>query len=319
MARLAAALANAGRSADAAAVYLAIPTASMADALDYRQKAAQQLLFAGHIDEGLRVVREVLHTIGMTLPETRSQTLLALLGSRMLVRLRGLRYRERLEDAVPSDVLAKVDACWAITAGLSIVDTMRGAVFQARHLLLALRAGEIGRIHRALCFEAGFAAAGGSRTARRVRVIRTITAGLAQRIGASYTRAMQLLIEGVSDYLAGRWTPAAAAFSDAERLLTDDCTGVTWELDCSRLFGLWSLYYLGELKTIAARFPVLLRDARDRNDLYASHNYWRPSRPYRLPRCCRLGTAARYHARGDRKMASWPLRFSTPHGTLVVY
>ena len=60
MARLAAALANAGRSADAAAVYFAIPTASMADALDHRQKAAQQLLFAGHIDEGLRVVREVL-------------------------------------------------------------------------------------------------------------------------------------------------------------------------------------------------------------------------------------------------------------------
>jgi hypothetical protein len=36
------------------------------------------------------------------------------------------------------------------------------------------------------------------------------------------------------------------------------------------LFGLWSLYYRGDVGAIAARFPVLLRDADDRGDLYAS-------------------------------------------------
>jgi hypothetical protein len=81
---------------------------------------------------------------------------------------------------------------------------------------------------------------------------------------------MHLLCGGVSDYLVGNWKPAAAAISDAERLLTDHCTGVTWELDSSRFFGLWALYQLGELKAIADRFPALLKDAHDRGDLYAS-------------------------------------------------
>jgi hypothetical protein len=270
MASVAMALANAGRCAEAAAVYLAIPTSRIAEALDFKQKAAQQLLFGGHIDEGLRVVREVLHAVGMTLPESRAQTLSALLGGRLRVRMRGLRYREREAHAISPDELMKVDACWAVSAGLAIVDTMRGAVFQTRHLLLALRAGEVERVHRALCLEAVFAATRGPRTARRVRRIQTMTGDLAQRIGTSYAAAMNLLNGGVCDYLVGRWTPAAAALGNAEQILTDHCTGVTWEVDCSRLFGLWSLYQLGELKTIAARFPILLKDAFDRGDLYAA-------------------------------------------------
>jgi tetratricopeptide (TPR) repeat protein len=270
MVRFARALANAGRSAEAAAVYLAIPSSTPAEALDFRQKAAQHLLFAGHLDEGLRIVRTVLSEVGMKLPETRSRTLLALITSRLRVRMRGLRYRECAADAVPPGVLTKVDACWAVAAGLSVVDTMRGAVFQARHLLLALDAGEIERVHRALCLEAGFLAAGGSRTTRSVERIRTMAAALTERIGTPYARAMDLLTGGVADYLVGRWTPAAAALTEAERLLMNECTGVTWELDCSRLFGLWSLFYRGDVSAIAARFPVLLRDADDRGDLYVS-------------------------------------------------
>jgi hypothetical protein len=264
------ALTNAGRSTEAAAVYQAIPAATAAEALDFKQKAAQQFLFAGHIDDGLKVTREVLAAIGMTLPETRSQTLLALVAGRLRVRLRGLRHREREAREVPPDELMKVDACWSVSAGLGIVDTMRGAVFQTRHLLLALRAGELARIHRALCMETVFVATAGSPAVRRVQRLRGMTGALTPRVATPYAEAMHLLCGGVSDYLVGNWKPAAAAISDAERLLTDHCTGVTWELDSSRFFGLWALYQLGELKAIADRFPALLKDAHDRGDLYAS-------------------------------------------------
>ena len=40
---------------------------------------------------------------------------------------------------------------------LGIVDNIRGADFQGRHLLLALNAGEPYRIARALCMEVGTA------------------------------------------------------------------------------------------------------------------------------------------------------------------
>jgi hypothetical protein len=264
------ALTNAGRSTEAAAVYLAVPASTAAEALDFKQKAAQQFLFAGHIDDGLMVVREVLAAIGMTLPETRWQTLLALLAGRLRVRLRGLRHREREAREVSPDDLMKVDACWSVSAGLSIVDTMRGAVFQTRQLLLALRAGEVARVHRALCMETVFAATAGSPAVRRVQRLRRKTGALTPRVATPYAEALHLLCSGVSDYLVGNWKPAATAISDAERLLTNHCTGVTWELDSSRFFGLWALYHLGELKTIADRLPALLKDAHHRGDLYAS-------------------------------------------------
>jgi hypothetical protein len=145
MPRLAQALANAGRSAESAAVYLAAPASSAAVALDFKQKAAQHLLFGGHIDEGLTVIGDVLASIGMSLPETRWQTILSVVVGRARVRMRGLRYGERETSAIAADELMTVDACWSVSAGLALVDTVRGAVFQTRHLLLALRSGEAER------------------------------------------------------------------------------------------------------------------------------------------------------------------------------
>jgi eukaryotic-like serine/threonine-protein kinase len=270
MARLAQALAHAGRSAEAAAVYLAAPAPSAAVALDFKQKAAQHLLFGGHIDQGLDVVRDVLTSIGMALPETRRGSILSLVTGRARVRMRGLRYRAREASAVAAEELMKIDACWSVSAGLALVDTVRGAVFQTRHLLLALRAGEPARVHRALCAEAAFCAARGVSAARRTERLNDLTRDSARRIDTPYAHAMHLLCLGITHYLLGRWKPAADATADAERLLSDHCSGVPWELDSARYFSLCAHFFLGELKVIAGRLPVLLKDAQDRGDLYAS-------------------------------------------------
>ena len=55
----------------------------------------------------------------------------------------------------------------------------------------------------------------------------------------------------------------------SETILRERCTGVAWELDTTHIYSLRALYYLGRLTEISARLPMLLRDARDRDDLFA--------------------------------------------------
>ena len=86
----------------------------------------------------------------MSLASTPQRALLSMVWQRLKIRLRGLRFVERRADEVKPADLMKIDTCWSVAMGLGIVDNIRGADFQGRHLLLALDAGEPYRIARAL-------------------------------------------------------------------------------------------------------------------------------------------------------------------------
>src|SRR3954468_24561023 len=103
-------------------------------------RAAERLLRAGHIDRGIEQVRTVLARVGMALPATPGRALASVLVRRALVRLRGLRLTERRACDVAADELTRVDICWSL-ASLGLIDTIRGADFGARQLLLALQVG----------------------------------------------------------------------------------------------------------------------------------------------------------------------------------
>src|SRR6185312_837605 len=91
--RLGDALANAGRGAEAAAVYLAIvPEVSPVEALDLRRRAADHLLRSGHVDEAMAHYGVVMKAIGMEMPESPRAALAAFLFRRAHVRLRGLHF-----------------------------------------------------------------------------------------------------------------------------------------------------------------------------------------------------------------------------------
>src|SRR4029077_3335731 len=84
------ALANAGRGGEAGEAYLrAAENAGVAEALDLRRRAAEQLLISGHIDAGLSTLRQVLDRVGMKLPRTPTEAVLNLVRNRVQVRLRG--------------------------------------------------------------------------------------------------------------------------------------------------------------------------------------------------------------------------------------
>ncbi len=265
-------LANAGRGRESAMEYLAVKSADFADDLELKRKAAQQLLFSGHVDEGLAAVRTILASIGVPYPETRRDTIVALVKARLKLKVRGLRFRERSVDQIAADELLRIDTCRSVAIGLSSVDTIRGAVFQTRYLLLALAAGDPHRIAHALAMECGYSSVGGTRTQRRTHMLTTEMRRVAATVHTPFATAYADLVEGVAAALEGRWRSGSELLLRAEQQFLEHCTGVTWELGTSRSFGLRCHQFRGDIRIMTERFPALVRDAQERGDRYFATN-----------------------------------------------
>ena len=179
---LADALANAGRGPEAAREYLAAAAgATVAETFELRRRAAMQFLITGHLDEGHAQLSAVLKAVGMTLPATPRRAIVSLILNRIKIRLRGLHFRPRDASQVSAEDLTRIEVCWTAASGLGIIDPIRAADFQARNLLLALRAGEPYRIGRAICLEASYVSFAGGRSERRVAKLVRIAEEIAQQ------------------------------------------------------------------------------------------------------------------------------------------
>ena len=264
------ALANAGRGAEAAGSYLsAARGAQRAEGLELQRRAAEQLLLSGHIDQSLPVLRNVLGEVGFRYHESAAASLLSFLFHRIWIRLRGLKFRERDAAQIDTETLIRIDTCWSLSSGLSMIDTLRGRDYQARHLLLALKAGEPYRIARAVSNEAGYSATGGPPSARRTAELVEMATRLAAGVGHPQAIGVAQLAVGITAFAEGRWKTAWALAQKGEAILRERCTGVTWEVDTFHIYSLRALYYLGEIAELSSRLPTLLREARERDDLFA--------------------------------------------------
>ena len=269
--RLGDALANAGRPAEAAREFLDAAKATGSQrSLELQQRAAAQLLTGGHIDEGLEVFRVVLETAGFKLANGPKRALLSLVFRRLWIRMRGLEFTEREAGSIPEADLFRIDICWSVAAGLGMVDLIRGADFQSRHLLLALRAGEIYRISRAMAFEVAQIASRGGPTRERVNQLMERTEALAERAGHPHATGLAVWSRGMSAYLVGHWKESVELCERAVEVLRDQCTGVTWELTIAHRFMLSSLMFLGKIVEVSRRVPQLLSAALEQGNLFAA-------------------------------------------------
>ncbi|MGO9471148.1 MAG: serine/threonine-protein kinase PknK [Isosphaeraceae bacterium] len=264
------ALANAGRGAEAAREYLAaIPGSNAALARGLRRRAAQQYLISGHIDEGLAALRSVLAEVGMRIPDTPRRALWSLLWQRAQIRLRGLAFQEREPSLIADAELTKIDVCWAAGCGLTFSDAIRGADFQSRSLLLALRCGEPFRVARALAVEAGHVSSDGPRSWRRADRLIRAAEEQARRSGHPHALGVTLMAKGGIAHLQGRWAASITHSDEAEAMLRERCTGVAWELNAAHSFALWSMAHAGRVADLGQRRQALLNEAFERGDRHA--------------------------------------------------
>jgi serine/threonine protein kinase len=284
--QLAEAWVNAGRGGDAAVEFLRVAAAVQREqgdeleTLELQRRAAEQLLRSGRIDEGLSTIGTVMRSFGYELPKP-SMAILSLLLQRARVRLRGLGFRERAEGAISRADLQRIDICWSLSAGLGAVDSVVAADFQARHLLLALKAGEPYRVVRALAMEVVYTAAPGT-SAKRTHELLTLTRALAEKHPHPHGSGLVAWTEGSSAFMEGRWRDGFQLTRNAEETLREHCTGVSWELDTARFLSLWCSFYLGDLGDLFTRVPVLVREAEARGDSFAITNLRTSFTPFLL-------------------------------------
>jgi tetratricopeptide (TPR) repeat protein len=281
---LAVALENAGRPAEAADAYLAAAREvdegrhvewqrkSGADErrrVEWQRKAAELLLMGGHIDRGLETIGTVLPVVGVRLARGPRSALASILLGRARLAWRGLGFESRDESAIPPNTLLCIDTCWAVSTGLMLVDTLRAASVELRHLRIALDAGEPYRVARALALEACLSAASGGREGiARSAAFAARAQAVAEGVRHPHVLALSSLTAGVAAFVLAEWVKATELCERALTMLRDECRGVVWELTLAQNFYLGSLFYRGHIRRVSQWIPGLLESARDRGNLY---------------------------------------------------
>ena len=180
--------------------------------------------------------------------------------------MRGLAFQERDAAKVPVPQALRIDTCWSAAEGLGLIDTMRGAEFQARHVLLALEAGEPYRVARALAMEVPYSAVAGARARRRTAELLEAASSAAARVRQPYTDGLVTFARGAAAYLEGDFRSSITHCQEAETILRDRCAGAVWVLDTTRIFLLRGLIYLGQLNELCARLSSLMAQAQERGE-----------------------------------------------------
>ena len=202
---LAEALANAGRPAEAGRAYVqAAAGAGHRHDVELRRRGAEQFLIAGDIDQGLELLQDALAKVGLRVPRSARGALLSLLWGRARLAWRGLRFVPRDTRDIDPDTLFRVDTCWSATTGLLLVDMLGAGAFSARHLRMALDAGDPFRVARGMAIES--AARNAIPTSRtRSRTLAERSKELALAVGHPHAVALSILAGGMMAVAAGEW------------------------------------------------------------------------------------------------------------------
>ncbi len=228
--KLADALAAGGNGAQAGEAYQRAATRLDPERARHAlRRAAGQFLRSGHMDAGLEMARAALASVGERWPSGPVAALIDIQLGRLL-RPR-LRLHLLATPSMDAKRVERMDALWEIAHGLGGVDTIRAAALHGRHLALALRSGDGGRIATGLGWEAilSFALGGRSPLARGWRLVER-SAGVAMRAQGSRVRAWAQAAAGYGHWCEGRLDQAIAASQEAVEAYREEGRDVAWEL-----------------------------------------------------------------------------------------
>jgi eukaryotic-like serine/threonine-protein kinase len=268
--RLGHCLALAGRGVEAAAAFSsALVGASPAQSMQLRGLATTQLLRAGRVAEAYEELDRAHELTGLRVPRTDLSAVFMLLWRRLKIRFKKIRLRRNAGPSAP-ELLQRADLLWGVGASLVCMDNLRGAVYQAEHLLVALRANDAYRLARAFSVEAALSATGNKNPARTQFFIdRGLEVG--GMSGESHSISAVKGTAGVCRMLEGRFREAVRLTREAQSVIRERLNAtLAWDMVTVVIFDLQATAYLGNVQELIDRVPDVLRDAEARGDLYAA-------------------------------------------------
>ncbi len=268
------ALANAGRGAESAASYrAAADLAGGNEKTDLLRCRAEQLLRAGHVDEGLSALDAVLASLGMSRPRSLANAIRILVQERFLEACGALARRfVPLGDRRAAALARRADACWTTGLGLSWIDPVVAAVFHSRYLRLSRRLGDPVRVALGLCMRAPSGAFGGppaGRARRTLELAREVMGGRTDPFVDGY----QALSAGMVAFLLGEWDNAGLHSERAITLFRQHDGGVSWEMATAERLVLDCLWHTGQIRRLRERAWSVWREATRRGDRYAAAQF----------------------------------------------
>lgn len=240
---LAEARAAVGDARGAADAFLTLAAQRPDGAAAYLQRAAELLLGAGFLREGKGVVTRLLDRVALPRLPPRWLRPFTMLWMRASLWLRGLD--ERIGREPPDQrLLDRIDACWTLSSVFGLFEFTAGA--QARHLALALRAGDPDRLLRALAMDlinAGLPSPHG----RWVHRVEAVAAGVEPRASRPDVIAFYALARGYLAFLRGQLQPSLDHLDDCcERYAAT--RAAHWAYNHARAFRTYVLMALGRVR-----------------------------------------------------------------------
>ena len=270
--QLGSALSNAGRGKEAAEAFLfASERVDPMKRLDLRRRACEQYLRSGHLEEGLTLIRSLLRDAGVSYLRNRWAVIASLLWHRFRLRLHtsGLVPPTR-RRYLSASAQRKLDIAWTGAVGISMVDVMRGAEFQARYTLLALKSGDPSREALGIAAELALGGMNGGRSRQKTDRLFTEAIQLANDTQNPHALGFALSMKGVASWMLGDWDDCYEKNEKAAAIFREKCSGVDWELTTAHTFALSALVFLGRWSDHARIFPDLVQQAEARGDRYGA-------------------------------------------------